>query len=250
MKAVIIEDEAAAARRLKKMILQLSPEAQIVHEADSVEGAIQWFRKHPAPDLIFMDIQLADGTCFDIFKQVEITAPVIFTTAYDEYAIRAFEANAVAYILKPVKEDELDKAMKKWKRLKGQAPPDYRQLLESLPVSGTFQKRLLIKIGQSIRAVEVTDIAYFFTHDKIVTLVTFENRKYPTDYTLDELEEILDPKQFYRINRQFIINNSAIREMYVISKSRVKLILHPPSDMDTAVSAERSAMFKKWLTGK
>lgn len=250
MKTVIIEDEAAAARRLKKMILQLNPEAQILSEIDTVEAAVRWFKNHTAPDLIFMDIQLADGTCFDILRQTEITAPVIFITAYDEYAIRAFEVNAIAYILKPVKEEDLQKAMAKWQKLKVPAAPDYQKLLESIPIQGEYQKRLLIKIGQSIRAVEVNDIAYFFTQDKIVTLVTAENRRYPTDYTLDELEQLLDPKQFYRINRQFIINSSAIREMYVISKSRVKLVLHPPIEMDTAVSAERSANFKKWLTGK
>jgi two-component system LytT family response regulator len=250
MKTVIIEDEAAASRRLKKMILELNPETQIVYESDSVESSVKWFAGHPAPDLIFMDIQLADGTCFDILRQTEITAPVIFITAYDEYAIRAFEVNAIAYLLKPVKQEDLQKAINKWKKLKSPAAPDYQKLLESIPHRGEFQKRLLIKIGQSIRAVEVTDVAYFFTQDKIVTLVTAENRRYPTDYTLDELEQLLDPKQFYRINRQFIINSTAIREMYVISKSRVKLILNPPIEMDTAVSAERSPNFKKWLTGK
>jgi len=247
---LIVEDEAAASRRLKKMIGEIYPAAKIIGEIDSVESAVSWFARNPSPDLIFMDIQLADGTCFDIFKRTEVTAPVIFITAYDEYAIRAFEVNAIGYLLKPVKAAELEGAMKKLLRAKSAPAPDYQKLLESIHVPGEFQKRLLIKIGQSIRAVEVADIAYFFTQDKIVTLVTFENRKYPTDYTLEELETILNPDQFFRINRQFIINNKAIREMYVISKSRVKVILHPPCEMDTAVSAERSANFKKWLTGK
>jgi len=250
MKILIVEDEAAAARRLKKMILEIQPDVEIINEMDSVESTVNWFNKNPSPDLVFMDIQLADGTCFDIFKQVEVTAPVIFVTAYDEYAIRAFDVNAIAYLLKPVKSDDLGNAIKKLVRFKSKAAPDYQKLIESIHVPGEFQKRLLIKIGQSIRAVEIADIAYFYTQDKIVTLVTFENRKYPTDYTLDELEKVLNPDQFFRINRQFIINNKSIREMYVISKSRVKVILHPPCEMDTAVSAERSATFKKWLTGK
>jgi len=250
MKILIVEDEAAAARRLKKMILEIQPDVEIINEMDSVESTVNWFNKNPSPDLVFMDIQLADGTCFDIFKQVEVTAPVIFVTAYDEYAIRAFDVNAIAYLLKPVKSDDLGNAIKKLVRFKSKTAPDYQKLIESIHVPGEFQKRLLIKIGQSIRAVEIADIAYFYTQDKIVTLVTFENRKYPTDYTLDELEKVLNPDQFFRINRQFIINNKSIREMYVISKSRVKVILHPPCDMDTAVSAERSATFKKWLTGK
>ncbi|MFI5136159.1 MAG: LytR/AlgR family response regulator transcription factor [Chitinophagales bacterium] len=250
MNILIVEDEAAASRRLKKMISEIYPDAKILSEIDSVESAVNWFTSNPTPDLIFMDIQLADGNCFDIFKRKEITAPVIFITAYDEFAIRAFEVNAIGYLLKPVKVTELENAMKKLLRVKSAPAPDYQKLLESIHLPGEFQKRLLIKIGQSIRAVEIADIAYFFTQDKIVTLVNFENRKYPTDYTLDELEEVLNPDQFFRINRQFIINNKAIREMYVISKSRVKVILHPPSEMDTAVSAERSANFKKWLTGK
>ena len=250
MKILIVEDEVAAARRLKKMILEVQPDAQIVNELDSVESSVRWFDKNPSPDLIFMDIQLADGTCFDIFKQVEVTAPVVFVTAYDEFAIRAFEVNAIGYLLKPVKETDLESAIKKLSRTKSAAAPDYQKLLESIHVPGEFQKRLLIKLGQSIRAVEIPEIAYFLTQDKIVTLVTFENRKYPTDYTLDELEQVLNPEEFFRINRQFIINSKSIREMYVISKSRVKVILHPPCEMDTAVSAERSAAFKKWLTGK
>jgi len=250
MKILIVEDEAAAARRLKKMILEIEPDAQIINELDSVESAVRWFDKNHSPDIIFMDIQLADGTCFDIFKQVEVAAPVVFVTAYDEFAIRAFEVNAIGYLLKPVKQNELEAALKKLKRTKSSSVPDYQKLLESIHVPGEYQKRLLIKIGQSIRAVEIPDIAYFYTQDKIVTLVTFENRKYPTDYTLDELETVLNPEQFFRINRQFIINSKSIREMYVISKSRVKVIMNPPCEMDTAVSAERSATFKKWLTGK
>jgi two-component system LytT family response regulator len=250
MKILLIEDESAAARRLKKMILEAQPGAEVINEIDSVEAAVRWLSRHAMPDLIFMDIQLADGNCFEIFKQVEIAAPVIFVTAYDEFAIRAFEVNAIAYLLKPAKAAEIEQALKKFQKLKAGEMPNYQKLLETLHLPGEYQKRLLIKIGQSIRAVEIADIAYFFTQDKIVTLVNFENRKYPTDYTLDELEEVLDPKQFFRINRQFIINSAAIREMYVISKSRVKVILHPPSEMDTAVSAERSATFKKWLTGK
>ena len=232
------------------MILDIYPDEQIINELDSVESAVRWFNNNPSPDLVFMDIQLADGLCFDIFKQVEVTAPVIFVTAYDEYAIRAFEVNAIAYLLKPVKATDLENAMKKLIKSKVKALPDYQKLIESIHLPGEYQKRLLIKIGQSIRAIEIADIAYFFTQDKIVTLVNFENRKYPTDYTLDELEELLNPEEFFRINRQFIISSKSIREMYVISKSRVKVIMNPPCEMDIAVSAERSAAFKKWLTGK
>jgi DNA-binding LytR/AlgR family response regulator len=247
MKVLIIEDELAAARRLRKMLSEFFSEEEMEPVIDSVAQAVKWFSQNEMPDLVLMDIQLADGTCFEIFKKTDIKCPVIFTTAYDQYAIRAFEVNAIAYLLKPVKEPELEAAIKKFRRWKGEKV-DFSRLMDSLTFKGNYQKRLLIKLGQSIRAIEIDDIAYFFTQDKVVTLVTHEAKKYPLDYNLDELENILQPARFFRINRQFIINVKAIREMYIISKSRVKLHLSPPCDMDTAVSAERSAAFKVWLT--
>jgi two-component system response regulator LytT len=251
MKVLIIEDETAAARRLKKMISESSKETEIIDVLDSVDGSVKWFKNHPQPDLVFMDVHLADGNCFEIFRNVEINSPVIFTTAYDEYAVRAFEVNAIAYLMKPVKAADLDAAFRKHQKLKSASSPafDYQKLVESLQTDNSgYQKRLLLKIGQTIRAVEITDVSYFYTHDKIVTIVTAENRKYPADYTLDQLEKMLDPKLFFRINRQFIVSSKAIREMYVISKSRVKINLHPPIDAETAVSSERVSNFKKWLT--
>ena len=250
MKVLIVEDETAAARRLKKMISDAEKDAEIADVIDSVESAVKWFRNNSAPDLVFMDVHLADGNCFEIFKNVEINCPIIFVTAYDAYAIRAFEVNTIAYLLKPVKSADLQAALLKYQKLKLPASGfDYQRLLESLHTDGGgHQKRLLLKIGQTIRAVEVSDIAYFYTHDKIVTIVTQEGRKYPADYTLDQLEKMLDSQLFFRINRQFIVNSKAIREMYVISKSRVKMNLHPPIDVETAVSSERVANFKKWLT--
>lgn len=252
MKILIIEDETAAARRLRKMITDIVKEADILDVIDSVTSAVKWFKNHPQPDLVFMDVHLADDNCFEIFKQVELNCPVIFTTAFDEYAIRAFEVNAIAYLMKPVKNTDLESALRKYQKLMaGPSQYDYQRLLESIHTdSSGYQKRLLLKIGQTIRAVAITDIAYFYTHDKIVTIVTSENRKYPADYTLDQLEKMLDPKLFFRINRQFIVSSKAIREMYVISKSRVKINLDPSIDAETAVSAERVSNFKKWLTAE
>jgi two-component system response regulator LytT len=250
MKVLIIEDEVAAARRLQKMISGIIRGAQIIDVLDSIESSVIWFKKHDQPELVFMDIHLADGDCFEIFKQVSVECPVIFTTAYDEYAIRAFEVNAIAYLMKPIKDDELQAAMVKFEKLKADySALGYQKLTEAMNLNSSgYQKRLLLKLGQTIRAIEIADISYFFTQDKIVSIVTAENRKYPSDYTLDQLEKILDPKMFFRINRQIIVNSKAIREMYVISKSRVKLNLHPPTELETAVSAERVAHFKKWLT--
>lgn len=250
MKILIIEDEIAAARRLSKMIAASLKDAEIEDVLDSVKSAVNRFKEQSHPDLVFMDIHLADGNCFEIFERAEINCPIIFTTAYDTYAVRAFEVNAIAYLMKPVKAEDLEAALKKYDKLKsGTSSFNYQRLLETMHAEGGgYQKRLLLKIGQTIRAIEVNDIAYFYTHDKIVTIITSENRKYPADYTLDQLEKMLDPKLFFRINRQFIVSSKAIREMYVISKSRVKMMLHPPIDAETAVSSERVANFKKWLT--
>lgn len=250
MRILIVEDEVAAARRLRKMLGEIQKEAEVLDVLDSVKATVKWLKEHEQPDIILMDIQLADGNCFEIFEQVELECPIIFTTAYDAYAVRAFEVNAISYLMKPVKSADLEGALKKYEKHKsGESGFNYQRLLETLHAdAGTYQKRLLLKIGQTIRALEISDVAYFYTHDKIVTIVTGENRKYPADYTLDQLEKILDPKLFFRINRQFIVSSKAIREMYVISKSRVKMSLHPPIDAETAVSAERVATFKKWLT--
>ncbi len=250
IKILVVEDEIAAARRLSKMITEAVGDAEIMDVMDSVQSTIKWLSEHSQPDLMFMDVHLADGNCFEIFRKVEINCPVIFITAYDTYAIRAFEVNAIAYLMKPVKAVDLENALRKYEKLKPASSSfDYQKLLETIHAENdTYQKRLLLKIGQTIRAIELSEVAYFFTHDKIVTIVTPENRKYPADYTLDQLEKMLDPKLFFRINRQFIVSSKAIREMYVISKSRVKINLHPPAEMETAVSSERVANFKKWLT--
>jgi two-component system LytT family response regulator len=249
MNILIIEDEIAAARRLKKLILSTRSDAVILDELDSVKGALKWFNSNPMPDGVFMDVQLADGICFDIFKQFPVTCPVIFVTAHDEFALRAFEVNAVAYILKPVKQKELESALQKLEKLPA-TPPDYKKLFDYFEREDKLQKRLLIKIGQTIRTIETTNLAYAYTENKIVSVVNFDNKRYPTDHTLDELEEILDPKIFFRINRQIIVSNKAIQEMHIISKSRVKIILSLPTSIDTIVSVERSPAFKQWLTGK
>ena len=248
MNILIVEDEIAAARRLKKLILSMKSNTVILDELDSVKGALKWFNNNPMPDGVFMDVQLADGNCFDIFRQYNVTCPVIFVTAHDEFAIRAFEVNAIGYILKPVKQKELESALEKLE--KTPAAPNYKKLFDYFEREERLQKRLVIKIGQTMRAIETANLAYAYTENKIVSVVNFDNKRYPTDHTLDELERILDPKIFFRINRQIIVSNKAIQEMYIISKSRVKIILSLPTSLDTIVSVERSATFKQWLTGK
>ena len=248
MKVLIIEDEIAAARRLAKLINEIDPGIEVVEQLDSIESSVLWFERHPMPDLIFMDIHLADGSSFEIFNHVQLAKPVIFTTAYDQYALQAFKVNAIDYLLKPLKKSELEQAINKYRAL--QKPPEmnYQALASSLQTD-KYNPRFLIRFGQSIKVVEFRQAAYFYTEDKITFIVTKEGKRYPVDPSLEKLEEMADPRAFFRINRQFIVNIECIKEMYAYSKSRVKLLLQPPTDKETIVSTERSPFFKKWLVG-
>lgn len=258
MNILIIEDERAAAQRLQKLIEAIAPDAHIVAVLDSIELAVAWFQQAESPDLIFADIHLADGSSFEIFKEIEVEAPLIFTTAYDKYAIEAFKLNSVDYLLKPIKQEELVRSIEKFRKLHAvqkvqpQAAPslDYAQLARALQQEKQeFQKRIVIRYGQHIKAVEITEIAYFFIDSKVSLLRTFDGKDSPVDYNMDQLEEILNPAAFFRINRSCIINIQAIDKMFAYSKSRVKIALNPPYDQETIVSSERAANFKEWLKG-
>jgi DNA-binding LytR/AlgR family response regulator len=248
MKTLIIEDEELAAERLSRMITELEPSAVIIEVIASVNAAIKWFGSNSMPDLVFMDINLADGSSFEIFKKANVTCPIIFVTAYDQYAIDAFKVNSIDYILKPVKKEDLRKALDKYNRLKPQ--PDMNKIMQLLDSKKEYQKRIIIRFGENIKMVEVKDVAYFFTEDKINYLCTHGGLRYPVDFNLDELENLIDPSEFFRINRQFIVNISSIEKMLAWSKSRVKLILRPACEIETIVSTDRSPHFKEWLTGK
>ena len=252
MKVLIVEDEPTAAKRLQKMLAEIDSAIEVQQNLDSIEASVIWMadKSKPAPDLIFMDIHLADGPCFEIFKLVEVNQPVIFTTAYDQYAIEAFKVNAIDYLMKPVKQAELMQAVEKYKKLHRAPAMDYEKLAIALrQEADQYNKRFLIRFGQSIRVVELSEVAYFFTEDKITFLTLQSGKRYPIDYSLEKLEEMVNPAKFFRINRQFIVNIEAIQEMYAYSKSRVKVNLHPSTERETIVSTERSPHFKKWLTG-
>ncbi len=251
MKILFIEDEDAALRRLEKIVLEIDPKIEIIKKLDSVESSVSWLRNNPPPDLIFLDIHLADGSCFEIFEHVQVNCPIIFTTAYDEYALKAFKVNAIDYLMKPIKPLEVKEALEKYKKITPAPVPDYAALIDRLQGQQLPSlRRILVRLGQSIRLVETDDVAYFYTRDKITFLMTQStSKRYPIDHPLDKLEEMLDPKVFYRINRQFIVHVAAIREMHPYSKSRIKIDLDPPSDVEIIVSTERSSDFKQWLVG-
>jgi DNA-binding LytR/AlgR family response regulator len=248
---LILEDEEPATKRLQKLLYELEPEAKVMAHIVSVSSAITWFNQNPVPDLVFCDIQLSDGLSFEIFHKVEVTSPVIFITAFDQYAIEAFKVNSIDYLLKPVKKDDLRTALDKFKKLKEankNASVDFNKLLESFNVSKAgYKTRFIVRYGEHIKTIKTEDIAYFNTENKINFLTTYEPRRFTTDYNLDSLEAILDPKIFFRINRQYIISIKAINEMFSYSKSRVLIKLKPQPRDETIVSTERSGDFKLWL---
>jgi DNA-binding LytR/AlgR family response regulator len=254
MKVIIIEDEEAASLRLKKLLLEIDTTIEVQAVLDSIEHAVPWLESHQNIDLIFADIQLADGPSFEIFNRVKISVPVIFTTAYDAYALQAFKFNGIDYLLKPIKKPDLEQGIRKFSQLRNAGPQpqvNYSELISILTSKrSSFQKRIVARIGQSIRTIEISDVAYFFTEEKIAFACLSDGKRMPLDFTLDELEAILDPSLFFRINRQFIICINAIESMFTYSKSRIKVILQPHNEGETIVSSERSAAFKEWLLGK
>ena len=253
MKVVIIEDEALAAEKLAKMLHTYDPELQVEARLGSVEGAVEWLQNNPAPDLLFVDIHLEDGLCFEIFKEVEVKAPVIFTTAYDQYAIKAFQVNSIDYLLKPVQYEKLANSLNKLKSLQENLQPTTPPLrLEELAklmnaTASSYKSRFLVKSGARIRAVKIDEIAYFFVDQKLNLLVTRDGQKYPVDYTLDDLMNLLDPDLFFRVNRQLIVHIDAAMEIHPHFKGRLRLELDPPIDAEVVISSERTPAFKAWL---
>ena len=247
---LIIEDEDAAFQRLRKMIKEALPHANILSPVVSIGSAIDWFTQNDQPDLIFLDVHLADGESFEIFKKIKVKSPIVFTTAYDQYALEAFTVNSIDYLLKPIKKEELSRAIDKFlnHNLSYVSEINFQRMISALQLQpASYKERFVVKYGEHIKTIETSISAYFYTENKANFLVTKDNKRYAIDYNLDQLEELLDPKKFFRINRQFIIGFHAITEMFTYSKSRVLIKLNPPSKFETIVSSERSASFKSWL---
>ena len=249
MNVLIIEDERFAADKLEQMLKEIDPSINILAKLGSIKESAKWLFQNSA-DLIFLDIQLSDGISFSIFDQVSINTPVIFTTAYDEYAIKAFQLNSISYLLKPIRKNDLAESIQKYRSLKSAYSIDFDMLLANIQgKEPDYKKRFLIQIGEKIRKVEVMETAYFYVLDKGVYLRTFQGNSYSVEFTLDKLETILNPQTFFRINRKYMINMESIANMVAYSRARIKLELKPKADDadDTIVSIDRSAEFKKWL---
>lgn len=251
MKVLIIEDEPLAAQRLESLVAELLPSFEILRPIDSVKKSVHWLKHNPHPELILMDIHLADGISFQIFEQCEVNCPVIFTTAYDQYALKAFKVNSIDYILKPVDKSELKQALKKFDSINSVNHTN-RALIDNMGavmrmLTRKYKERFVIKLGEKLRSIEVSDVALFMSVEKTAFAQTTDGRKHVLDHTLDELQDLVDPDQFFRINRKYIIALSAIREITSHINSRLKLQLKVSHDDDVIVARERVQEFRAWL---
>lgn len=245
---VIVEDEKPAARRLARLLAEneLLCHAQL-HD---VKSAVNWFLQNPAPDVLFLDIQLSDGLSFEIFEEVNISCPIIFTTAYDEYALRAFKLNSIDYLLKPIDKEDLSFAIQKFKNQKNNSNFDLSQLqnfLHSQVNPADYKERFSVVVGRNLKSITTDEIALFYSSNKASYLLNSEGRSYLVDYSLDYIEDKLNPKQFFRISRKFIVKHSAIKQIISYSNSRLKVELYATFDELLIVSRERVKDFKLWL---
>lgn len=255
MKALIIEDEYPAAERLTKLIYKADATIEITAVLESIEAAKRWFASHEAPDLIFSDIQLSDGLSFAIFEEIDIKSPIIFTTSYDEYAIKAFKVKSVDYLLKPIKPYELVAAIEKFKETQvAFSANDYtlkmQSLFDSLPMTRRkYKTRFLVQQQDQLLPIPQEQIAYFFTANEMVCLVRNDNRQFLVDYTLEELEKLLNPSYFFRLNRQYIASLPAVQKIHTYFNGKLKLELHPEPSHDILISREKASLFKEWMEG-
>ncbi len=256
MKILIIEDEPFAQQELTRLLDSLQIKFEILGMIDTVEDAVEWLKNNPAPELIFLDIQLADGLSFDIFRQVEVQSPVIFTTAYDEYAIRAFQLNSIDYLLKPIKMGDLMKAFNKLDSMKSQMIAGEkvglsitRKQLENLLSLGKkeYKSRFLVKIGDQLKYIPVQDVAYFYAEENVVFVITRKNDRYIIDYSIEEVDGLVDPKDFFRLNRAFVTHIDAIDKVFKYLNSRLKIELKPPIDKEILVSRAKVSEFLDWM---
>ena len=237
---------------MQQLVSKLDPEISIFGVIDSVRGAVEWFRQNTAPDLVFMDIQLADGLSFEIFEQVRVPCPVIFTTAYEEYAVKAFKVNSVDYLLKPIAFDELEAAFQKFEnqvKKEEEVQPVTLDLLNKVRemLRKQYKTRFVIKVGEHLKSIPVEDIQFFYSLDKATFLCTSDFKTYIVDYSLDRISEMIDEHRFFRINRKYILSNQSIADIVFYSNSRLKIKLKKPDEESIIVSRDKVPAFKEWL---
>lgn len=251
MNVLIVEDEPLAAQRLEMLVGEILPTGRVVDKIDSIKKSVQWLQKNPSPDLILMDIQLADGLSFQIFEQVEVKSPVIFTTAYDEYALKAFKVNSIDYILKPVDKAELTNALRKLESFKT-IQPSQETLMQSISqamnmLTKKYKERFVIKVGEHLKTVEVKNILYFYSLDKTTFCHATDHRNHILDFTLEQLEALADPNEFFRVNRKYLVRGDSIQDIISYTNSRLRLVLKNSADNDVIVARERVQEFRQWL---
>ena len=254
LRILIIEDEAPAYRRLNGLLQEHHPDLRVVDVLDAIESAVPWFAHHEAPDLIFSDIQLADGLSFELWRQVPPPSPIIFTTAFDEYMLEAFRANGIDYLLKPIEADDLARSVQKFRALtRNEGVPGTSELarvLEHLQAGGERHRdRFLVKLGSKLLPVQAADVAYFCSMDGATELHTHLGKRYVIDGPLDDLERQVDPRRFFRLNRQCLASLDAISVVHQHFQGKLKVALTPPAPMDILVSREKARSLKAWLDG-
>ncbi|MBN1180987.1 MAG: response regulator transcription factor [Bacteroidales bacterium] len=252
MTCIIIEDEKIAAERLKDMLNAYDPSIQVLKIIQSTKQAIEVLKNPDPADLLFMDILLADGLCFEIFEQVEVKTPIIFTTAYDEYALKAFKLNSIDYLLKPIDDEELHKAIEKFRSSIYHQKYSYsKEIIDKVVLSlqGNYKTKFVIKVGEHLKIIPIEEVTCFFSLERATFLQTAGKRDYAINYSLEQLEEILDPKVFFRINRQYIIALSSIHDIIAYTNSRLKLKLKNLENHEIIVSRERVQQFREWIEG-
>lgn len=257
MKILIVEDEDLAVKKIRKTLHEVDASADVVGVTDSITATVDWLESNPWPDLILMDIELSDGQSFEIFSRIQVKSAVVFTTSYDEYALKAFKVNSIDYLLKPIQKEDLEAALEKYKKMKqiyasggGNGSFNLDSLVKELQERlqpKEYRKRFLVKHGQKLVSIELDEIAYFFSDGRLNFFKTDDNRKFVVDYTMDELEDMLDPQRYFRISRAFYVSVKSISQIHDYFGNRLLLHLKPALDKEAIVSREKVADFKKWM---
>jgi DNA-binding LytR/AlgR family response regulator len=252
MQILIVEDEDLAVKKITKTLHEVNASAEIVGVTDSIDSTASWLQNNVTPDLILMDIELSDGQSFEIFSRIQVKSPVIFTTSYDEYALKAFKVNSIDYLLKPIQKEDLRAALNKYEQMKQAYTPALnmdtlvKELQQKLQPK-EFRKRFLVKHGQKLVSIDIEEIAYFFSDGRLNFFKTYDNRKFVVDYTMDELEDMLDPERYFRISRSFYVSVNSIDQIHDYFGNRLILGLKPDLDKEAIVSREKVTDFKKWM---